>query len=264
MLRSLGVLLAEGLDVAVVDLPAGDDPDTLVRREGVEGWGKVRDAAYDAVEFVQRHVLRRGGGGDPRERALQVLVRLFGGVQDTIRERLLVERASQVFALPEAVIAQAVRHSRSAPARERPGSAPGPAPAAPVRQRRPDDALEKKVLQALLRAPGALESAREALTPSAFAEGAARQLAETMWDGGDALAAEDDGAALARELLATETEGFDWDAEAIGAVRMLRVRGLDRERRENRSRLASARGEEADRLMMEIDRISKLILELKQ
>jgi DNA primase len=258
MLRSLGVLLAEGLDVAVVDLPAGDDPDTLVRREGVEGWGKVRDAAYDAVEFVQRHVLRRGGGGDPRERALQVLVRLFGGVQDTIRERLLVERASQVFAMPEGVIAQAVRHSRSAPAREQAVAAP------PTRPRRAEDALERKVLQALLHAPGALESAREALTPSAFAEGAARQLAETMWDGGDALAAEGDGAALARELLATETEGFDWDAEAIGAVRMLRVRGLDRERRENRSRLASARGEEADRLMMEIDRISKLILELKQ
>ncbi len=258
MLRSLGVLLAEGLDVAVVDLPAGDDPDTLVRREGAEGWGRVRDAAYDAVEFVQRHVLRRGGGGDLRERALQVLVRLLGGVQDTIRERVLVERASQVFAMPEAVIARAVRHARSGPTREQPVTAP------PTRSRRPEDDLERKLLQALLHAPGALARARAAIAPPAFGEGAARQLAEVLWDGGDALAAEGDGAALARELLATETEGFDWDAEAIGAVRMLRVRGLDRERREHRSALASARGEEADRLMMEIDRISKLILELKQ
>ena len=45
---------------------------------------------------------------------------------------------------------------------------------------------------------------------------------------------------------------------------MLQVRGLDRERREHKARLASARGEDADRLMMEIDRISKQIHELKQ
>jgi hypothetical protein len=156
------------------------------------------------------------------------------------------------------VIARAVRLSRSAPAREQLVAA------VPTRSRRPEDDLEKRVLQALLHAPGALVHAREAIAPPAFGEGAARRLAEVLWDGGDALAAEDEGAALARELLATETEGFDWDAEAIGAVRMLRVRGLDRERREHRSRLVSARGEEADRLMMEIDRISKLILELKQ
>jgi predicted transcriptional regulator len=85
-----------------------------------------------------------------------------------------------------------------------------------------------------------------------------------LWEGGDALTAGGDGAALARELLATETEGYDWDAEVIGAVRMLQVRGLERERREHRMRLASARGEDADRVMKEIDRLSKLILELKQ
>jgi DNA primase catalytic core len=73
MLRSLGVLLAEGLDVVVVDLPAGEDPDTLVRRAGADGWCKVRDSAYDAVEFVHRHVLRSSTGGDPRERALHVV-----------------------------------------------------------------------------------------------------------------------------------------------------------------------------------------------
>jgi DNA primase len=108
MIRSLGVLLAEGLDVVVVDLPQGDDPDSLVRRAGADGWCRVRDSAYDAVEFVHRHMLRTLTGGDPRERALQVVVALFAGVQDTIRRHLLVERASQVFGLPERVVAKAV------------------------------------------------------------------------------------------------------------------------------------------------------------
>jgi hypothetical protein len=82
-----------------------------VRRAGADGWAKVRDAAYDAVEFVHRHVLRSSTGGDPRERALHVVVRLLTGVTDAIRHRLLVERASQVFGLSEAVIARAARQA---------------------------------------------------------------------------------------------------------------------------------------------------------
>jgi hypothetical protein len=40
------------------------------------------------------------------------------------------------------------------------------------------------------------------------------------------------------------------------------VKGLERERRERRTRLATAQGDDANRLMSEIDRISKQILEL--
>ncbi|MGH7731958.1 MAG: DNA primase, partial [Candidatus Eiseniibacteriota bacterium] len=47
MMRSLAVLLAEGLDVAVVDLPQGEDPDTLVRRGGAEAWHALRARAAD-------------------------------------------------------------------------------------------------------------------------------------------------------------------------------------------------------------------------
>lgn len=258
MLRSLGVLLAEGLDIAVVDLPAGDDPDTLVRRDGVAGWTAVRDAAYDPVEFVQRHVLKRGGGGDPRERALQAVVRLLGGVHDEIRVRLLVERASQVFALPENVIARAVQLSRSGQTSER------PVQAAVGAQRRSELDLERRVLQALLNAPDALASARDEVDPEEFPEGAVRELARVMWQGEDPLSGADEGAQLARELLATEVEGFDWDAEARGALRKWKVKGLERERRGRRTRLATARGDEALRLMSEIDHISKQILELTQ
>jgi DNA primase len=258
MLRSLGVLLAEGLDVAVVDLPAGDDPDTLVRRTGEAGWGIVRDSAYDAVEFVQRHVLRRGGGGDPRERALQAVVRMLVGVPDAIRVRLLVERASQVFGLSENVIARAVSLARSGQSSERPVTA-----AVTVQRRQVDD-FERKVLQSLMQAPDALLTAREEITPEDFTAGAGRELAGALWRGEDPLAGDTEGAALARDLLATAVEGFDWDAEALGAVRNMKVKLLERLRRDHRTALASARGEEADRLLAEIDRISKQILELKR
>lgn len=258
MLRSLGVLLAEGLDVAVVDLPAGDDPDTLVRREGTDGWERVRGSAYDAIEFVQRHVLKKGGGGDPRERALQTVVRMVGGVSDGIRARLLVERASQVFGLAEGVIARAVALQRTGQSSEQPVAA------AMGAVRRVENALERKVLQALLHAPDALAWAREEAGPEQFTEGPARVLAQVLWNGDDPLGGADDAAGLARELLAADAEGFDWEAEARGALRVWKVKGLERVRRDRRTRLASARGDEAHQLMSEIEQLSKQILELTQ
>jgi len=258
MLRSLGVLLAEGLDVAVVDLPAGDDPDTLARREGEAGWCRVRDSAYDAVEFVQRHVLRRGGGGDPRERALQVVVRLLVGVQDTIRFRLLVERASQVFGLSEGVLARAAQLAR--------GGSPGGAPiAAAVRaQQKTEHDLERKALQALLHAGSHREWARGFVSPEEFADPAARELATAMWRSEEAAALAGAAGDLARELLASAPEDFDWGAEAEGALRAVKVRALERARREKQSALASAQGEEQRRLLEDVNRIAQQIRELKQ
>ncbi|MFN8588018.1 MAG: DNA primase [Candidatus Eisenbacteria bacterium] len=258
MLRSLGVLLAEGLDVVVVDLPAGDDPDTLIRRDGLDGWQKTRGSAYDAVEFVQRHVARKGGGGDPRERALQSVVRMIAGVQDTIRQRLLVERASQVFALAEGVIARAVGLARTGQ------QSPRPVEAAAAAQARVANDLERKALQALLHAPDLVDWARGQLRPEDFDGEGARNLVAALFEGEDPMALEGDPAALVRELLASTPEEYDWHAEAEGAVRMLKIRALERSRRERRARLGSAQGDDARRLLAEIDLISKQILELKQ
>ena len=258
MQRSLGVLLAEGLDVVVVDLPPGDDPDTMVRREGPDGWQRVRASAYDAVEFVQRHVARKGGGGDPRERALQAVVRMIGGVEDTIRFRLLVERASQVFGMGEAVIARAVQQARK--------GQPTAAPVASLVVRKPRvvNDLERKALQSLLHAPELVDWARGQLRPEDFEDESAQALVAALWEGEDPMALEGGVAELVRDLLASSPDEYDWHAEAEGAVRMLKVRALKRSWRERQSRLPSASGDEATRLLAEIDLINKQILELKQ
>lgn len=257
MLRSLGVLLAEGLDVAVVDLPAGDDPDTLVRRAGTEGWGIVRDSAYDAVEFVHRHVLRRSKGGDPRERALQTVVRLATSIPDAIRRRLLVERAAQVFGLSEAVIARAVGLGRGGQDVERPISA------ALGRQRAARQNAERLLLRALLHAPEALASATQELVPEDFEDGLERQLAAWLWEHGPEATPEDEGVAgLVRELLADSPDDFDWISEAEGAQRRMLLKSLERARRDRMARLSGARESEANALMLEIRTIGERLKKL--
>jgi DNA primase len=257
MLRSLGVLLAEGLDVVVVDLPAGEDPDSLVRRAGVDGWCKVRDSAYDAVEFVHRHVLRTTTGGDPRERALHVVVRLLAGVRDTIRHRLLVERASQVFGLSEGVIARAARQATASGER-----VPEPVSAAVRAQRRVEGELERRLLRGLWLAPELLDEARAELQPADLEDPGARALAGWWWEHGVTLPEGDgEAAALARELASTERE-TDPSAEVLGTIRRLVVRRLQRELRARRAGLAGASGETAERLMQEIQDIARTLQKL--
>jgi len=264
MLRSLGVLLAEGLDVVVVDLPAGEDPDSLVRGAGADGWSRLRDSAYDAVEFVHRHMLRTSGepgrtpgSGDPRERALHVVVRLLAGVTETIRHRLLVERASQVFGLSEGVIARAARQATVAGDR-----VPEPVSTAVRAQRRGESELERRLLRGLWQAPELLDEARAELRPEDLEDAGARALAGWWWEHGVALPEGDgEAAALARELASTTREQ-DPSAEVLGTIRRLVVRRLQRELRARRTGLAAASGESAERLMQEIQDIARTLQKL--
>jgi len=257
MLRSLGVLLAAGLDVVVVDLPAGDDPDSLVRRAGAEGWCRVRDSACDAVEFVHRHMLRTVTAGDPRERALQAIVPLIAGVTETIRRHLLIERASQVFGLPEQVVRKAVEGASR--------SATSSAPVAPAVSRPTGplvvDKLERDLLQGLWHVPERLDDVRGEVPTSWFEDGQARALAELWWDLGVMIPEEDDASvSLARELASAQVgQGWDASAEVTGAVRLMKVRRLKHEMRERHARLRGASGEQAIALLQEIQDLAQAL-----
>src|SRR5262249_3013224 len=227
MMRSLGTLLAEGLDVVVVELPDGEDPDTLVRRGGLAGWEAARRAAVDPAGFVQRHVLRaRAGetapGGDAREAAAQAIVRMAAPIGDPIRMKLLLERAAQVLGLSEAVLARAVKLQRGGAAIERPiGAAVG-------EQRRHEESLERRLLQALLLAPDELEATRGSLSVEELRDPAGAAPAYAVWSGSPP---EGEAATRARELPARAAE-LDWAAEARGARRLLQVRRLEVRHRE--------------------------------
>ena len=226
-------------------------------RGGLEAWQAVRARAADPVEFVQRHLLRGGGGGrDPRERALQAVVELGVKVADPIRRQALVERASQVFRQPERVIARAMDLRRSG----QPSAQP--VEAAVRHQRAGESSAERRLLEALLHRPESLAEVRELVAPGDFGDPAHAALAEWIWSGQAGWPPQDEAAALARELAASEPE--DWEAEARGAARRLRQRGLAAACREKEQEWARAPGgPEAARLMQEIQQLRQEIRELE-
>ncbi|MEO5617661.1 MAG: DNA primase [Candidatus Eisenbacteria bacterium] len=265
MMRSLGVLLAEGLDVAIVDLPPGEDPDTLVRREGIAGWNALRERAADPVDFVHRHLLRRaaersGPGADPRERALQAVAELGARIPDPIRRDLLFERAEQTLGLSRAVLHRSVERRPQVP-----GGASGAAIATRLARGPVRDGAESHLLRALLHAPQALEPAREQIAPADFRDPDCAALARILWaSGGSAgddpapvLTGDGAEAALAREL-ASDERVLDWMEEARGAVRVMVQRRLREELRDRQQRLRGAVApEESARLMEDIGQIAR-------
>lgn len=249
MLRSLGVLMAEGLEVRIVNMPEGDDPDSLVRREGAGGWWRLHGGAIDAVGFVQKHVFSTPGPGDPLERAVATIIELAGSIEDPVRTRILLERAAAVFGMPVAVLQRATALQRR-----------GQGVAQPVRavveqRRRGERDLEHRLLQALLQSAEGLAGARRVLSPEDFRDEAARALAARLWQG-EPVDGEDDAAGLARELLADLPDLADWEAEARAVSRAMlerRLKGRLNERKEQLRRAAT--DEEAVRLMREIEEI---------
>jgi len=257
MMRSLGVLLAEGLDVAIVDLPAGEDPDTVLKNGGLAAWEVLRARAADPVDFVQRHLLRRaaaqsGPGADPRERALQAIVQLGGRIGDPIRRELLFERAEQTLGLARSVLVRAVE-------RRAPKSAAGPPEgvAVPPVRVAPRDPAEEHLLRALLHAPDAFAPASEQVHLEDFRDPVCASLARAMWSSGGGFPEDGPEAELARELASDERD-LDWMEEARGAVRVIVQRRLREELRARQQRLREGPdAEESARLMEDIGQIAR-------
>ena len=265
MMRSLGVLLGEGLEVVVVDLPQGEDPDTLVRKGGSEAWREARRRAADPAEFVQRHVLRTTGatgprGGDPRERALQAMVTLGAAVQDPVRVKLLFERAAELLGVTEAVLERGLALRRSGQSADR-------SLAAVARDRRERVAgLERLLLQALILAPAAREDVKEMVEPADFRDATCATVARWLWSGAEGLPEEDAAASLARELALAETTERDWQAEARGAARLLKLRRLRQDKldREQELRRSGTDPETERRLSREIYEIARTMKNLSE
>jgi DNA primase catalytic core len=86
---ALRTLLSAGLDVAVLLLPGGEDPDDVVRRRGSEEFGRLLAGALDPVSFLVGEV---GGARDERRRQLLPLLEIVGACPDPARAFILKER----------------------------------------------------------------------------------------------------------------------------------------------------------------------------
>ena len=139
-LRSLPQLLAEGLRVRAAFLPAGDDPDTLVRRAGEAGLRACVEAATPLLdELIDREVKGMADHAWDAADAARALAPYILAIPDAVEKAAYTRKLSSYLDLPPEALASAMRSAAAAAPPERAPQAPAPPP--PERVPDPDPAI---------------------------------------------------------------------------------------------------------------------------
>jgi len=125
--RSCEMLVAEGFEVNVAILPAGEDPDTYVRTHGREGYADRLRTSKPYLDYLldraaARHNLRNADG---RARFVAEVMPVVERIPDRTRQELFIEavagRAGVASELVRAQVPRPAARRGPVPARELPG-----------------------------------------------------------------------------------------------------------------------------------------------
>ena len=119
-LRAAEVLLAAGLSIRIAALPAGEDPDSLIRKQGREAFERVLAGAVSALEF-QAHVLRERGelsGEAGRSRSAHAMLEMIARAPTAVQRDLLLRQAAELLQVSEDALRQDLRRLSHPPSRD--------------------------------------------------------------------------------------------------------------------------------------------------
>jgi len=104
------VLLAHDFQVLVVALPPEDDPDSLLRREGVEALARRIERAPDHFDYFVQAAARRHDRTtlEGRIAIIEHVVELVGRTRHPVARHDSVHRLAEFLALPESVVSRSL------------------------------------------------------------------------------------------------------------------------------------------------------------
>ena len=115
-LRGVGLVLKEGLNVKVVLLPEGQDPDDFARRNTLEQVQEhIAHQSQDFISFMTDMLLGEAGG-DPLKKAALIneVADTIALIPDAVIRAVYVRTCSEKFEISESILAERVNSSRSA------------------------------------------------------------------------------------------------------------------------------------------------------
>jgi DNA primase len=108
--RSAEVLLRVGVSPYMVNLPAGEDPDSFVRKNQAEGFKKLVESAKPAIEVLADIGIRAAGNDvESRTSAMHKLIPLLAACKDDLRLGNYVRLLADRFGVDQASIMSAVK-----------------------------------------------------------------------------------------------------------------------------------------------------------
>ncbi len=126
-IRAAEMLLAEDISPYMLELPAGEDPDSHVRAIGGEAFRALLDDARPSVEVLSDSLLAAAGDDvEGRTRAVQQLMPLLRACRDGVRRGAYLRLVAERFRLDESDLRRSVEGSRQRPRSPAPDRQPAP------------------------------------------------------------------------------------------------------------------------------------------
>lgn len=262
--RSLEVLLSEGLQVRVVELPEGHDPDSYLQEKGADAYRQRIDEAPEGLEWLMRQAEKAHDVGSPQGKAgfLAALLPALTRIENAVERSAWLDRAVERGNLDRAAAREELRRALG-------GRSTGGASVAAAAKKAPPPRARslmpaERWLLALL-VTGA-EGVDEALAELGEADldglraASLLRAAKALWRKGESVsmqalteAAEDDDA---RRLLSEiAVEGLPGEVSAVECVREIRRQPLKARMAEIQKRLKGASGESLEALLTEKTRL---------
>ncbi len=180
MIRSLDVLIAEGMDVKVASLDEGKDPDSFVREHGVAALRERIDDAEALVDYKIKYFIGQFGIRTPEAKA-----KVAAAVLPTIRQfdnevlkSEYIKKLAQILSLPEQVLLSEVDKVQ-VPREAKRGISVTQANSIGSREER---VVEHNMLKLLLDDESYLPKMRGELAASDFQDGTVRNIISKIFD----------------------------------------------------------------------------------
>ncbi|MFO7765299.1 MAG: DNA primase [Pelovirga sp.] len=94
--KAMTTLQQEGVAAAGISLPAGDDPDSFLRRQGGDAFRTRLDAARPVMEIYMDEALKEGGAAiELKVRAVEQVLEKIASLQSELEQDLYVKELSQ-------------------------------------------------------------------------------------------------------------------------------------------------------------------------
>ncbi len=105
-MRGVDLVLEGGLDVNVVELPGGEDPDSFVRKEGGQAFEGLLERSTSFLEFKAALFEREGLFRTPegKTRAVRSIVETVARIGDELKRAFFIKRLAERFGLYESLL----------------------------------------------------------------------------------------------------------------------------------------------------------------
>ena len=104
--RAIELIIENDMNVSIIPLPAGDDPDTYIKKHGTEGFEKLLGKRKNIIEYIGESYRSKGKLDSPEGKTefVREIIGLIAKMRDEIKRDFYIKDISERFSIYESII----------------------------------------------------------------------------------------------------------------------------------------------------------------